>query len=42
MGSNEGDSAAERDRLTTAIEQVAETVEITDAQGLIVYVNPAF
>jgi two-component system cell cycle sensor histidine kinase/response regulator CckA len=33
---------AERDRLATAIEQAAETVVITDAQGSITYVNPAF
>jgi len=30
------------ERLTTAIEQAAETVVITDTQGDIVYVNPAF
>ncbi|MDZ4198100.1 MAG: PAS domain S-box protein, partial [Kiritimatiellia bacterium] len=34
--------AAERTRLATAIEQAAETIMITDAQGSIVYVNPAF
>ena len=33
---------ADRERLTTAIEQAAEEVLITDAQGTIVYVNPAF
>ncbi|MCX7009868.1 MAG: PAS domain S-box protein, partial [Kiritimatiellaeota bacterium] len=29
-------------RLSTAIEQAAETIEITDAAGTILYVNPAF
>ena len=29
-------------RLATAVEQAAETIEITDAQGTIVYVNPSF
>ena len=29
-------------RLATAVEQAAETIEITDARGIIVYVNPAF
>lgn len=33
---------AERDRLATAIEQAAEMVLVTDAQGDIVYANPAF
>jgi two-component system cell cycle sensor histidine kinase/response regulator CckA len=33
---------AERKRLTTAIDQIAETVLVTDARGSIVYVNPAF
>ena len=33
---------AERLLLATAIEQAAESVEITDADGKIVYVNPAF
>ena len=33
---------AEHERLTTAIEQAAETIFVTDAQGTIVYVNPAF
>lgn len=32
----------ERRRLSTALEQVAEGVVITDAEGLIVYVNPTF
>ena len=32
----------ERTRLTAAIEQAAETIVITDAQGKIVYANPAF
>jgi PAS domain S-box-containing protein len=36
------ESEAARERLATAIEQVAETIVITDVQGLIVYVNPAF
>ena len=35
-------AAAERERLTTAIEQAAEMVLVTDAHGDIVYVNPAF
>ncbi len=35
-------SEAERDRLMMAIEQAAEEVVVTDAQGVIVYVNPAF
>ena len=29
-------------RLATAVEQAAETMEITDAEGTIRYVNPAF
>ena len=29
-------------RLATAVEQAAETIEITDTQGTIVYVNPSF
>ena len=33
---------AERDRLATAIEQVAESVVIADVDGAITYVNPAF
>ncbi len=33
---------ADRERLTTAIEQAAEMVLVSDAQGGIVYVNPAF
>jgi len=33
---------AERERLTRAIEQSGETIVITDAEGSIVYVNPAF
>ncbi|MFC1836447.1 PAS domain S-box protein, partial [Thermodesulfobacteriota bacterium] len=33
---------AERLLLATAVEQAAESVEITDANGKIVYVNPAF
>ncbi|MCF8146746.1 MAG: PAS domain S-box protein [Deltaproteobacteria bacterium] len=33
---------AERERLTTAIEQVREMIVITDAEGMIQYVNPAF
>ncbi len=32
----------ERERLILAIEQVAEIVMVTDTQGLILYVNPAF
>ncbi len=32
----------ERERLTTAIEQAAETVVITDAEGTVQYANPAF
>jgi two-component system cell cycle sensor histidine kinase/response regulator CckA len=32
----------ERERLATAIEQAAEVVMVTDAQGDIVYANPAF
>lgn len=32
----------ERQRLTTALEQVAESIVITDARGRIQYVNPAF
>ena len=35
-------SEAERDKLLLAIEQVGETVVITDSQGTIEYVNPAF
>ncbi|MEW5960244.1 MAG: GAF domain-containing protein, partial [Chloroflexota bacterium] len=31
-----------RQRLTTAIEQAAESVVVTDTEGIIVYVNPAF
>lgn len=33
---------AERDRLTRAIEQSTETIVITDAKGVILYVNPEF
>ena len=33
---------AERERLTRAIEQSGETIVITDAAGVILYVNPAF
>ncbi len=32
----------ERDRLISAIEQAAETIVITDSEGMIQYVNPAF
>lgn len=32
----------ERARLTTAIDQAAEAIVVTDAEGRIVYVNPAF
>ena len=35
-------SESERKLLTTAIEQAAETIIITDTQGIIQYVNPAF
>ena len=35
-------SEAERERLSTAIEQSVETIVITDRQGNIRYVNPAF
>ena len=35
-------SEEEHLRLATAIEQAAETIEITDATGTIVYLNPAF
>jgi PAS domain S-box-containing protein len=35
-------AGAERERLTRAIEQSGETIVITDAEGTIVYVNPAF
>jgi PAS domain S-box-containing protein len=35
-------SEAVRLRLATAVEQAAETIEITDPNGTIVYVNPAF
>ena len=33
---------AERKRMMAAIEQVAETIVVTDAQGIIQFVNPAF
>ncbi|HTS14824.1 MAG TPA: PAS domain S-box protein, partial [Candidatus Sulfotelmatobacter sp.] len=33
---------AEHDRLATAIEQATESIEITDLEGRITYVNPAF
>lgn len=33
---------AEHDRLTTAIEQADISIEVTDAEGRITYVNPAF
>jgi PAS domain S-box-containing protein len=36
------DAVRERDRLMSAIEQLAEMVIMTDPQGLIRYVNPAF
>lgn len=32
----------ERVRLTTAIEQAAESIMVTDTEGIILYVNPAF
>ena len=32
----------ERDRLATAVDQVAESIVVTDATGRITYVNPAF
>ncbi len=35
-------AAQERERMMAAIEQLAETIVITDAQGCIEYVNPAF
>jgi len=35
-------TAAERTRLAAAIEQSAETIMITDAEGIIIYTNPAF
>ena len=35
-------AAAERERLSTAIEQAAETIMITDPTGAILYANPAF
>ncbi|AFM25681.1 PAS domain S-box protein [Desulfomonile tiedjei] len=35
-------SEAIRLRLATAVEQAAETIEITDPDGTIVYINPAF
>jgi PAS domain S-box-containing protein len=35
-------SEEQRDRLTNALEQVTESVIITDREGLITYVNPAF
>jgi two-component system, cell cycle sensor histidine kinase and response regulator CckA len=31
-----------RNRLATAVEQASETIEITDTEGTIIYVNPAF
>jgi len=36
------EAQTERARLTTAIDQAAEAIVVTDADGLIVYVNPAF
>jgi len=33
---------AQKDRLTAAVEQSAESIVITDAEGVIEYVNPAF
>jgi PAS domain S-box-containing protein len=39
---DEARSKAELERLAMAINQVAETVVVTDAQGRIQYVNPAF
>ncbi|MEI8078873.1 MAG: PAS domain S-box protein, partial [bacterium] len=39
---NRKQSEAERDRLVVAIEQAAEIIVITDAQGIIEYVNPRF
>jgi len=35
-------TAAERERLVTSIEQIGEIVVVTDREGIIQYVNPAF
>jgi PAS domain S-box-containing protein len=37
-----GSSSTNSDSLVRAVEQVAEAIVITDRQGTIVYVNPAF
>src|SRR5664280_2763259 len=38
----QSNTASQRDRITAAVEQVAESVVITDLEGRIIYVNPAF
>lgn len=38
----QSDSDAQRDRITAAMQQVTESVVITDLEGRITYVNPAF
>src|SRR5450759_3170637 len=39
---HQSDTASQRDRITAAVEQVTESVVITDLEGRITYVNPAF
>ena len=39
---HQSNTAAQRDRITAAVEQVTESVVITDLEGRITYVNPAF
>ena len=39
---SQSDSDAQRDRITAAMQQVTESVAITDLEGRITYVNPAF
>src|SRR5450759_4999737 len=39
---HQSNTASQRDRITAAVEQVTESVVITDIEGRITYVNPAF
>src|SRR5450759_1784124 len=39
---HQSDTVSERDRITAAVEQVTESVVITDLESRIIYINPAF
>ena len=39
---HQSNTASQRDRITAAVEQVTESVVITDLEGRIIYINPAF